>query len=329
MNSTRITRRHLLATSALSVASAASPLPVRAQTWPARPVKIVVPSPAGGSADMMARTMGRALQHQLAQSFVIENRPGAGLRIGADFVAKSPPDGHTLLLAAVHLCIAQAVYRKRAYELERDLAPISIIAVMPNVLVVPASLPARNLREFIALAQTQPGRLAYGSTGYGTAHHIIGEQFNDMAGSQLLHVPYKGSAPALADLIGGQIQVMFDTVASSLPHIRAGTLRPLAVATAQRAAALPDVPSLSEAGLTGFDVTTWFGLMAPTGTPANILARLQDAVIAATATPEMRAQLLQMGAQPVGSSAASMAQQIQREVQQFGALARKINLNLE
>jgi len=296
MNATRMTRRQVLTLSTLGVAVAVSPDIARAQDWPVRPVKIIVPSPAGGSADIMGRTIGRVLQDRLGQSFIIENKPGAGLRIGADFVAKSPPDGYTLLLAAVHLCIAQAVYRKRAYELEQDLAPISIFAVMPNVLVVPSSMPVHNLHEFIALAKAQPGKLAYGSTGYGTAHHLIGEQFNDMAGTRLLHVPYKGSAPALADLIGGQIQIMFDTVASSLPHIRAGTLRPLAVATAQRAAALPEVPSLSESGLTGFDITTWFGLMAPAGTTADKLARLQDAVMAAAAMPGVRAQLQQMGA---------------------------------
>jgi len=232
-------------------------------------------------------------------------------------------------MAAVHHCIAQAVYRKRAYELERDLVPISIIAIVPNVLIVPASMPVHTLSEFIDLAKSQPGKLAYGSTGYGTAHHIIGEQFNDMAGTRLLHVPYKGSAPAIADLIGGQVQVMFDTVASCLPHIQAGKLRPLAVATAQRASALPDVPSMSEAGLTGFDIATWFGLMAPAGTPAGILTRLQDEAMAATASPDMRAQLLRQGAEPVGGSAQQMAQQIQREVRQFGALARKINLELE
>ncbi len=303
--------------------------PVRAQAYPSRPIKIVVPSPPGGSTDLLARAVGQRWQAAWGQPVTIENKPGAGLRLGADFVAKSAPDGYTLLMAAVHHSIAQAVYTKRSYELERDLAPISIVAVVPNVLIVPAALPVRSVAELIAQAKAQPGRWSYGSTGNGTAHHLIGEQFNDMAGVQLLHVPYKGSAPALTDLIGGQIQVMFDTVASCLPHIHSGKLRALAVATAKRSSALPDVPTLHEAGLTGFDIASWFGLMAPTGTPAEVIQKLQGEISRMLASPEMRAQLLAAGAEPVGSTAAEMAAQIRAEVSRFGALAKKARLELE
>ena len=219
MTQPRISRRRLLTLPAAAAILTLPSLPAQAQSYPVRPIKIVVPSPPGGSTDILARAIGLRLQTAWGQHVVIENKPGAGLRLGADAVAKSPGDGYTLLMAAVHHSIAQAVYKKRTYDLEKDLMPVTIAAVVPNVLIVPASLPVRNAREFIALAKSQPGKLAYGSTGNGTAHHIIGEQFNDMAGTKILHVPYKGSAPALTDLMGGQIQAMFDTVASCLPHI--------------------------------------------------------------------------------------------------------------
>ena len=329
MNDARTARRRLFALPLAAAALALLPWSALAQTYPAQPIKIVVPSPPGGSTDFLARAISQRLQTAWGQPVVVENKPGAGLRLGAEAVAKSPADGYTLLMAAVHHSIAQAVYKKHSYELERDLAPISIVAVVPNVLVLPTSLPAKNVKELIALAKAQPGKIAYGSTGNGTAHHIIGEQFNDMAGTQLLHVPYKGSGPALTDLMGGQIQAMFDTVSSCLPHIQSGKLRPLAVATAKRSAALPDVPTLDESGLTGFDIATWFGLMAPAGTPPEIVAKIQKEVSTMLAAPDMRSQLSNAGAEPVGSTSQQMAQQIHGEVQRFSALAKKINLDVE
>jgi tripartite-type tricarboxylate transporter receptor subunit TctC len=316
-------RRLLYALGVLTV------LPAAAQTYPSRPIKIVVPSPPGGSTDLLARAVGQRLQAAWGQTVVIENKPGAGLRLGAEFVAKSPPDGYTMLMGAVHHSIAQAVYTKRSYELERDLAPVGVVAVVPNVLVVPRALPVKSVAELIALAKAQPGKIAYGSTGLGTAHHLIGEQFNDMTGITLAHIPYKGSAPALTDLMGGQIQVMFDTVASCLPHIQAGKLRPLAVATGQRSIALPEVPTLDEAGLKGFDIASWFGLMAPTGTPPEVISKISQSVVQMLATAEMRAQLAAAGAEPVGSTPQQMAAQIHREVARFGALARKARLELD
>jgi tripartite-type tricarboxylate transporter receptor subunit TctC len=260
---------------------------------------------------------------------VIENKPGAGLRLGAEIVAKAAPDGYTLLMGAVHHSIAQAVYNKRSYELERDLTPIVVVATVPNVLIVPTTMSVKNVQELIALAKADPGKLAYGSTGTGTAHHIIGEQFNDMAGTKLLHVPYKGSAPALVDLISGQTQVMFDTIPSCLPHIKSGKVRPLAVTTPKRSVALPDVPTLSESGLTGFDVSTWFGFMAPAGTPKPIIDKIQKEVAAILKIPEVREQLLGSGAEPEGGTTEQMRQQINAEVKKFSALAKKINLQLD
>ena len=325
MNNTR--RILLQGTPALALACVAPR--VWAQAYPARPIKIVVPSPPGGSTDLLARAVGQRLQTAWGQPVLIENKPGAGLRLGADFVAKSAPDGYTLLMAAVHHSIAQAVYSKRSYDFERDLLPISVVAVVPNVLIVPTALPARNVAEFIALAKAQPGKIAYGSTGLGTAHHLIGEQFSDMAGVELSHIPYKGSAPALTDLMGGQIQAMFDTVASCLPHIQSGKLRALAVATIKRSVVLPDVPTLAESGLAGFDIASWFGLMAPAGTSKAIVERVHLEVARMLATPDMRSQLSAAGAEPVGNSPEQMAQQIQTEVARFSALAKKARLSLD
>jgi tripartite-type tricarboxylate transporter receptor subunit TctC len=329
MTSPLFSRRRLVTLPLMAGGLALVPQFANAQAYPSKPIKIVVPSPPGGSTDLLARAVGQRLQNAWGQSVVIDNKPGAGLRIGAEFVAKSAPDGYTFLMAAVHHSIAQAVHKKRSYELEKDLTPVSIVAIVPNVLIVPASLPVKNVKEFIALAKSQPGKFSYGSTGGGTAHHIIGELFNDMAGTDIHHVPYKGSAPALIDLMGGRIQAMYDTVASCLPHIQSGKLKALAVATSKRSSALPDVPTLAESGLTGFDIATWFGLMAPAGTPPEIIAKVQAEVAAMPSTAEMKAQLSTAGAEPVGSSTQQMAQQIRSEVQRFMALAKKINLEVE
>ena len=319
-----IQRRTLLFVGlALPVASAWS------DTYPSKLVKIVVPSPPGGSTDLLARLVGQHLQQAWGQSVIVEHKPGAGLRLGADFVSKSPADGYTLLMGAIHHSIAQAVYSKRSYELQRDLAPISVIAIVSNVLIVPASLPVKSVAEFIALAKKEKGKLSYGSTGLGTAHHLIGEQFNDMAGVDILHVAYKGSAPALVDLMGGQIHAMFDAVASCLPHIKSGKLRALAVATAKRSSVLPDVPTLAEAGLVGFDIASWFGLMAPAGTPPEIVNKIQLEVRKMLTLAETRQQLSAMGAEPVGNTPEQMKQQIAGEVTRFSALAAKVKLQLD
>jgi tripartite-type tricarboxylate transporter receptor subunit TctC len=302
----------------------------QAQGYPSRPVKIVVPSPPGGSTDQLARAVGEKLSQAWGQPVIIDNKPGAGLTLGADFVAKSPADGYTLLMGAVHHSIAQTVYKKLPYDFLRDLDPVTVVAVVPNVMIVPASFPAKTTAEVIALLKASPPKkYSYGSTGAGTAHHLIGEQFNDMADVELLHVPYKGSAPALIDLLGGQIQFMFDTVASCLPHIQSGKLRPIAVATATRSSALPGVPTLAESGLPGFDIASWFGLMAPAGTPVQVIEKVYADVARALAMPEMKVRLAAMGAEPVGNTPAQMRTQVRAEVAKFGVLARKANLSLD
>lgn len=316
--------------SALLVAAVmAIPWVSHAQSWPTKPVKIVVPSPPGGSTDQIARAIGQKLSETWGQSVIVENRPGAGLTLGADYVAKSPADGYTLLMGAVHHSIAQSVYKKLPYDFGKDLAPITVLAIVPNVLIVSSANPAKNVTDLIAQAKAKPGTLSYGSTGAGTAHHLIGEQFNDMAGTDLLHVAYKGSSPALVDLMGGQITMMFDTVASCLPLIKSGKLRPLAVSTAKRSTALPNVPTLSEAGLTGFDITTWFGLMAPAGTPKAVIDKIYADSARILAKPEMQKQWMEMGAEPVGNTPEQMAAQIKSEMKKFATLAAKAKLSLD
>ncbi|QHJ01727.1 tripartite tricarboxylate transporter substrate binding protein [Xylophilus rhododendri] len=273
--------------------------------------------------------MATRLQEIWGQTVLVEYRPGAGLTLGADFVAKSPPDGYTILMAAVHHSIAPAVYRKLPYNIAKDLLPVTTLAIVPNVLIVPASLPANNVQELIALAKARPGALSYGSTGAGTAHHLIGEQFNEMAGTDILHVAYKGSAPAITDMLGGQITMMFDTIPSCLPFIKAGRVKALAVATAKRSATLPEVPTLSEAGLAGFDIATWFGFMVPAGTPASVVEKINRDALRVLGQPETRAQLLAIGADPVGDTPAQMGERISSETLKFKALAAKANLSLD
>jgi tripartite-type tricarboxylate transporter receptor subunit TctC len=321
-----LTRRKTMAVSALAMAGIHGL--ALAQSYPSRPIKIVVPSPPGGSTDQLARLVGQKLSEAWGQPVVVDNKPGAGLTLGADFVAKSPADGYTLLMGAVHHSIAPAVYKKLPYDFAKDLAPITVIAVVPNVLIAAASLPAQTTREVIALAKASPGKLSYGSTGAGTAHHLIGEQFNDMAGTDITHIPYKGSSPALVDLMGGQITFMFDTVASCLPHIKSGKLKAIAVATATRSSALPDIPTLSESGLAGFDIATWFGLLAPAGTPKEVISRLHTEVVRILSNSDVKKQLAGMGAEPIGNTPEEMKVQIAGELSKFSKLAQKAKLTV-
>ncbi|HXF44562.1 MAG TPA: tripartite tricarboxylate transporter substrate binding protein, partial [Burkholderiaceae bacterium] len=232
-----------------------------AQSWPSRPVTIVVPFPPGGTTDVLARAIGQELAKSLGQPVIVDNKPGAGATLGAAQVAKAKPDGYTLLMGAVHHTIATSVYKKLPYDFAQDFAPITTVALVPNVLVVNPNVPAKDVRELIAHAKSNPGKLAYGSNGQGTLQHLIGAQFERAAGVQLLHVPYKGSGPLVNDLLGGQVAMSFDTITPVLGQIQAGKLRPLAVTTAKRSSALPGVPTMEEAGVKGIDMGTWFGLL--------------------------------------------------------------------
>jgi tripartite-type tricarboxylate transporter receptor subunit TctC len=299
---------------------------VAAQGYPTKSIKLVVPSAPGGSTDQLARLIGDKLSTAWGQSVVVENKPGGGLTLGAAYVANAPADGYTILMGAVHHTIAPTFYKKLSYDIERDLAPVTVVAIVPNVMITRSDFPAKTTAEVIAYAKANPGMLTYGSTGAGTAHHLIGEQFNVMAGTDLMHVPYKGSSPALVDLIAGRTDFMFDTIASCLPHIKAGRIKPIAVATAARSSALPDVPTLSESSLPGFDIATWFGLMVPAGTPKPIIDKLHNETVKILNDPEMKARLLAMGAEPVGNTPEEMTAQIKSEVIKFSELAQKAHI---
>lgn len=300
-----------------------------AQEWPSKPVTLVVPFPAGGTTDVLARALADKLSPALGQPVIVESKPGAGATIGADYVAKAKPDGYTLLVGAVHHTIATSVYRKLPYDFQKDLLPITTIALVPNVLVVNAGTPAKTADELLALLKARPGEYSYGSNGIGTAQHLIGTQYQNSTGAQLIHVPYKGSGPLSTDLLGGQIMMSFDTITPVLPHIKAGKLRPLAVTTAKRSSALPDVPTLAEVGLDSFDIGTWFGVLAPAGTPGALVARLNAEMVKIIHSPEFRKRMGEIGAEPIGNRTDQMAQQIREETDKFAKLVKDAKVTVE
>lgn len=300
-----------------------------AQNWPARPVTLVVPFPPGGTTDVLARALAESLRESLGQPVVVESKPGAGATIGADFVAKARPDGYTLLVGAVHHTIASSVYKKLPYDFQKDLAPITTIAMVPNVLVVNAETPARSVRDLVALLKAQPGKMNFGSNGNGTAQHLIGAQFQQSTGTQMTHVPYRGSGPLTTDLLAGHVSMSFDTITPVLPHIKSGKLRPLAVTTARRSSALPDVPTLAESGLAGFNIGTWFGVLAPAATPREIVARLNAEMVKIIRSPEFGKRMAEIGAEPVGDSSEQMARTIREETEKFARLVKEANVTIE
>jgi len=289
----------LTAALALMLASAGA----SAQSYPTKPIRLVVPYPAGGPLDIMARAIGQKLTEAWKQPVVVDNRAGAGGNIGADFVAKSAPDGYTLLMGAVAThAINPSLYSKIPYDPVKDFAPVALVAQVPNILVVNPAVPAKTVRELIDLARAKPGYLNFGSGSTGSTGHLAGELFNTMAGVKMVHIPYKGAAPATADLLGGQVQLMFDNLASALPNVKAGKLRALAVTTLTRSPAMPDLPTIAESGLPGFDLTTWFGLLVPAGTPPEIVARLNAEIVRALDAKDMRERLEKMGAEPLSNN---------------------------
>jgi tripartite-type tricarboxylate transporter receptor subunit TctC len=288
-------RRHILG---FALASPAFRVLAQAN-WPERPVRLIVPFPPGGSNDIIARFLAEALRDRLGQPFLVENRSGAGGNIGADIVAKATPDGHTLLISAPPaFAINEHLYRSMPFNPERDLSPIALVASVPIVLMVPAESPARSLTDLIAMARREPGRLTFGSSSIGGTNHLAGELLKNLAGIDIVHVPYRGAAPAMTDLIAGRLQLYFDNMPGVLPQVREGRVRALAVAGAERAAALPDLPTMAEAGLPGFEASSWFGMAAPAGTPAALTARINAAVLAALAEPVLRERLASAGAEP-------------------------------
>ena len=292
-------------------------------SYPGRTVRIIVPFPPGSGTDIIGRLVGQALSEAWKQPFVVDNRPGAGGTIGSDIVAKAQPDGHTLLLGNVStLAIAPNLYRKLPYDPVRDFAPITLISTMNSVLVVHPSVPARTLRDFVALAKARPRSLNYASAGSGTTGHLGAELFKSQAGLDMVHVPYKGSGPALADLLAGQVQVMFATVATVLPHVRAGKLRALGVTSLRRAELLPDVPSINAALLPGFEVIVWQAIVAPARTPDAIIGKLNAEIVRALRSPAMKEQLTSQGLEAVGNSPQAFAEYIRTEHAKWGNVVK-------
>ncbi|MBX3609996.1 MAG: tripartite tricarboxylate transporter substrate binding protein [Hydrogenophaga sp.] len=274
------------------------PATALAQAFPTQPVKLVVPFPPGGTTDILARHLAKELQDQWGQPVVVENRAGASGTIFSDQLARMPADGYTLMLTATHHVINPALYKNLKYNARTDFTPLAQVASVPNVLVVHPSFPAKNVAELIAYAKANPGKVNFGSSGTGGANHLSGELFKAMAGIEMLHVPYKGAAPALNDLLGGQIPVMFDSVPGVLQHIQGGRLRALGVTTLKRSSALPDVPTIDEAGLKGFEATAWFGLYAPGHMAPPLRDKLSKDVLGALQSPAIRAQFSSLGAEP-------------------------------
>src|SRR4051812_48707441 len=286
----------------------------QAQGYPTHSIRLIVPFPPGGATDILARAVAQRWTETLGQAVVVDNRPGAGGNIGSDLVAKAAPDGYTLLMGTVGThAVNPSLYSQMPYDHIKDFAPVILVAAVPNVMEVNPSVPAKTVAEFIAYAKANPGKINFASSGSGTSIHLAGELFKVMTGVQMTHVPYKGSAPALSDLMGGQVQVMFDNLPPSLPQIKAGKLRALAVTSAQRAPALPDVPTVAEAGLPGYEASSWFGVLAPAGTPPAVIARLNGEVAKWLATPDAKERMLATGANAIGGSPEDFAAHIRSE----------------
>jgi len=302
----------------------------QASPWPAKPVRIVVPFAAGGTTDILARAIAPELGKAFGQQFIVDNRGGAGGNIGAELVARSAPDGYTLLMGTVGTHgINRALYKQLPYDPIKDFAPVTLVASVPNVMVMNTekarSLGINTVQDFIRYAQANPGKLNMASSGNGTSIHLAGELFKSMTGTYMLHMPYRGSAPALLDMVGGNMDVMFDNLPSSMAHIKGGKLKALAVTSAKRSTALPDVPTVEEAGgpaLKGFEASSWFGLLAPAGTPADIVQRVQQEVAKALATPAVKERLLSQGAIPGGNTSAEFASLIDREHRKWAQVVK-------
>lgn len=323
---TRFTRATLLAAAALISGTTA---PAWA-SYPDRTIRLVVPFPAGGATDYMARTLALKLGQRLGQSVIVDNRGGAGGIIGAEAVAASPPDGYTLLFSTMGvLAINPSLYKKLGYDPVKDFAPISLTHTTANVLVVHPSVPAKNIQELIALAKAKPGTLTFGSSGNGTSSHLSAELFKSMAGIDIRHIPYKGTGPALTDLLSGRISMMIDTVSVHVENINAGKVRALGVTSANRSPSLPSVPTLADAGLPGFDVSIWLGVLAPAGTPADVIARLNGEIGKVMSDPEMKAQLAKSGIDPMFSTPQEFAATIKRDTAKWGQVVKASGVSVD
>ncbi len=315
-------KRTAMALVAVSLAIGAAT--ASAQPWPTKPIKWIVPFASGGTTDILARTVGEKLSAALGQPVVVENKPGAGGGVGAEFVAHSPPDGYTIMGGTISThAINASLYQKLPYDPVKDFAPITLIARVPNMLVVNPDVPASNVGELIRLMKTKPGNYTFASSGNGTSQHLSGELFKTMAGVDMQHIPYKGSPPALQDVVGGQVTMTFDNITTALPLAKAGKLRALAVTTATRSAVAPDVPTLAESGLPGYEIGSWQGVFAPAGTPPAIVQRLNAEIVKILNQPDVRQRLVALGAEPAPNTPEEFAAMVKSEVAKWGDVVRR------
>ena len=321
--------RRLIATLAACLLAVAA-LPVIAQGWPAKPIRLIVPSPPGDGSDLMARAIGQKLSEALGQQVVVDNRPGAGGRLGTELAAKAPADGYTLIMgnAGSH-AINSALYKDLPYDIERDFVPVTQVMRAPNVLVVNAALPVTSVKELIALFKANPGKYSYGSGGNGSSAHLSAELFKSMAGVNVVHVPYKGATPALTDLIAGQVVMFMGNLPPAIGHIKSGRVKALAVTTAQRSALVPDIPTVAESGLPGFETVAWFGIFAPTGTPPEIVQRLADETAKAVQRPDIREAIANLGGEPVGNAPAAFAAIVKSDLAKWRKVVSDANVRVD
>jgi tripartite-type tricarboxylate transporter receptor subunit TctC len=316
----------VFAFSALLAASAAA----FAQTYPSKPIRLIVPFPPGGSADILARAIGQKAGEGLGQPFVVENRPGAGTAIGADALAKSAPDGYSVMIGTVSShAINPALNPKLPYDPLKDFTPVSLVATIPFAMIVHPSVPTKNVQEFIALAKAKPGSLNYSSAGNGTSNHLAGELLKSMARVDIVHVPYKGSAPALNDLIAGQVSLMFDLVLTAAPHVKSGAVRGLAVTGAQRSSALPELPTVAESGVPGYEVSAWFGIFAPAGLAQPVVQRLNAEFVKGLQQPDLRQRLASQGAEPLTSTPDEFGNYLRSEIAKWAKVVKDSGMKVD
>lgn len=300
-----------------------------AQIYPSKPIRWIIPFPPGGAMDVMARALAPKMAESMGQPVITENRPGAGGIVGSEVVAKSPPDGHTLMIVSIGQAVNSSLYPKLPFDPVKDFEPVTLVAIVPNVLVVHPSIKADSVAELVALAKAQPAKLNYASAGNGTSIHLAGELFASMAGVDITHVPYKGSGPAVTDLLGGQVNLMFDSITSANPHIQAGKLRALGVTSSRRSQALPNVPTIAEAGINGYDVSPWFAVFVSARTSKAVIERLQVEITKALKLPDIQERFASIGAEPMGSTPDQLAAHLKRETDRWSAIIRERNIKAD
>jgi tripartite-type tricarboxylate transporter receptor subunit TctC len=315
-------RREFLSATGIGALATTLPHTVFAQSYPSKPIKFVIGFAPGGATDVVGRLMAKKMGDALGQPIIVENKGGASSNIGAEAVFRAAPDGYTFYVCAITSAINVSLFPKLPFDFAKDFEPVALFATLPNILVVHPSVAAKSVQELIDLARAQPGKLSYASSGSGTSIHLSAELFKTLAKVDILHVPYKGSSPAVTDLIGGQVQLMFDNMPSSLPHVKAGKLRAMAVTSGQRSPSAPDVPTMTEAGVAGFDVVSWFGLVAPKGTPKDIIARVNAEAVKVLASAEMKERFLDAGAVPAPMTPEAFGEYIRTEIARWSDVVK-------